>query len=134
MSFSCKPTLAQLVERRTVGFADKSLGRWFESGMSDVILLLFLSLIFFLIRLRDASAGTKGNNQATAKKIKLAKESKDSQRSSHLSYETDKKKQGQEFCSASVTYLWLQCDDKDSRAGHSVGTGSVARFLRNFGS
>ena len=35
--------------------------------MSDVILLLFLSLIFFLIRLRDASAGTKGNNQATAK-------------------------------------------------------------------
>lgn len=30
-----KPTLAQLVERRTVVVADKSLGRWFESGRSD---------------------------------------------------------------------------------------------------
>ena len=29
------PTLAQLVERRTVVVADKSLGRWFESGRSD---------------------------------------------------------------------------------------------------
>jgi hypothetical protein len=29
------PTLAQLVERRTVVFADKSLGRWFESGRSE---------------------------------------------------------------------------------------------------
>jgi hypothetical protein len=45
-----KPTLAQLVERRTVVFADKSLGRWFESGRSDVFrcVLLFPNFVFLL--------------------------------------------------------------------------------------
>ena len=44
-NFLHKPTLAQLVERRTVVDADQSLGRWFESGRSDNFFVNF-SLIF----------------------------------------------------------------------------------------
>ena len=43
--FLHKPTLAQLVERRTVVDADQSLGRWFESGRSDNFFVNF-SFIF----------------------------------------------------------------------------------------
>ena len=35
------PTLAQLVERRTVVSADQSLGRWFESGRLEVFKTIF---------------------------------------------------------------------------------------------
>ena len=40
---SVVPSIAQLVERRTVEFAMISLGRWFESGSKEV----FSNTIFF---------------------------------------------------------------------------------------
>jgi hypothetical protein len=43
------PTLAQLVERRTVVYADKSLGRWFESGRSEYLFLDFRPIALFFL-------------------------------------------------------------------------------------
>ena len=39
-----KPTLAQLVERRTVVCAERSLGRWFESGRWEFVFVFFFVL------------------------------------------------------------------------------------------
>ena len=35
------PSIAQLVERRTVECVKSSLGRWFESGSKDIFVLNF---------------------------------------------------------------------------------------------
>ena len=58
MAINNKPTLAQLVERRTVVVADKSLGHWFESGRSDKFFSLkkncgrqILSMEYIIFRL-----------------------------------------------------------------------------------
>ena len=52
------PSIAQLVERRTVEWQQWSLGRWFESGSKDldfclffIIVLLFLFLLLSLLLL-----------------------------------------------------------------------------------
>ena len=47
-SLEHKPTLAQLVDRRTVAVADKSLGHWFESGRSDFIFASFCQVSFII--------------------------------------------------------------------------------------
>ena len=40
------PTLAQLVERKTVVCDSKSLGRWFDSGRSDFFFHFFKDIFF----------------------------------------------------------------------------------------
>ena len=42
------PSIAQLVERRTVELVKSSLGRWFESGSKDVFFFLGLTIFFFI--------------------------------------------------------------------------------------
>ena len=51
--FIHNPTLAQLVERRTVVCADKSLGHWFESGRSDLFLLFYPFMGKFFLPMLD---------------------------------------------------------------------------------
>ena len=43
---SVVPSIAQLVERRTVEFAMISLGRWFKSGSKEVFFQYYFLLYF----------------------------------------------------------------------------------------
>ena len=45
---SCNPRIAQLVERKTVE-VKSSLGPWYESGFSDFLIILFVTLKFIFI-------------------------------------------------------------------------------------
>ena len=48
------PSIAQLVERRTVELMLSSLGRWFESGSKDFFFFAIgNSILFFLLPLTD---------------------------------------------------------------------------------
>ena len=51
---SVVPSIAQLVERRTVERMKSSLGRWFESGSKELIFLLFSSQLNILYLLSEA--------------------------------------------------------------------------------
>ena len=51
---SVVPSIAQLVERRTVEWIKSSLGRWFESGSKEWIFLLFPAQLNILYLLSEA--------------------------------------------------------------------------------
>ena len=51
---SVVPSIAQLVERRTVEWIKSSLGRWFESGSKELIFLLFPARLTILYLLSEA--------------------------------------------------------------------------------
>ena len=51
---SVVPSIAQLVERRTVEWIKSSLGRWFESGSKELIFLLFPAQLNILYLLSEA--------------------------------------------------------------------------------
>ena len=51
---SVVPSIAQLVERRTVEWMKSSLGRWFESGSKEWIFLLFPAQLNILYLLSEA--------------------------------------------------------------------------------